>query len=250
MRPGDTVMLREGGEAQVSSVTDNEEHADVYNFAVSEFHTYFVGVMGVWVHNAAPVYLCGVCNVGVEAPKSVFDLRTPEADASGQAVIKVMNEFVPSAKSQVVQVFTHEDETVTVGISVNLNAQSTINRIQQLQSALDDTYGADSYFVSSKTLDGTAGVLRGYSEDGTMAGNAPGVCAEPKASIGAARTQSPITSSATLWRGAGPNPYPYAGPNASELSGNQMGPCLTCALGSNQKIYSDIASANSNPWGF
>ena len=177
-------------------------------------------------------------------------MRTPEADAAGQAVINIMNRFVPPTKSQVVQVFSHEDGTVTVGISGNLDARSTVDRIQRLQSAFNDAFGSDLYFVSAKTLDGSAGVVRGYSEDGTKFGNEPGVCAEPKASIGAARTGSPITGSATLWRGAGPNPYPFEGANATTLSGNQMGPCLTCALRSNQQIYNNASSSGNDSRGF
>ena len=37
-------------------IEETENSVDVYNFQVEDFHTYFVGENGVWVHNASDLY--------------------------------------------------------------------------------------------------------------------------------------------------------------------------------------------------
>ena len=54
---GDVLRLADGNQAEVSGI-DIEEAVDgeaftTYNFEVADFHTYFVGDVGVWVHNAS-----------------------------------------------------------------------------------------------------------------------------------------------------------------------------------------------------
>ncbi|WP_086932709.1 polymorphic toxin-type HINT domain-containing protein [Agarilytica rhodophyticola] len=49
---GDRVHLRDGQLASISSVKTREGQHTTYNFEVEDFHTYFVGERGVWVHNA------------------------------------------------------------------------------------------------------------------------------------------------------------------------------------------------------
>lgn len=55
LRVGDELVLAGGGAAHVTAI-DAEDVADgtftTYNFEVADFHTYFVGDAGVWVHNA------------------------------------------------------------------------------------------------------------------------------------------------------------------------------------------------------
>ena len=50
--PGDTVQTNDNGEmVKLKAVaTDDKRHTE-YNFEVKDFHTYFVGEHGVWVHN-------------------------------------------------------------------------------------------------------------------------------------------------------------------------------------------------------
>lgn len=48
---GDVALCVDGRELVVSDVTIDERAETVYNFEVEEFHTYFVGEVGVWVHN-------------------------------------------------------------------------------------------------------------------------------------------------------------------------------------------------------
>ncbi|WP_371865319.1 hypothetical protein, partial [Massilia eburnea] len=180
---------------------------------------------------------------------SVFDARTAAADEAGKNVINVMDGLIAGDRASVVQILTHEDGTVSVGISGNVKLPSTANRISILQAALDKEFGAGKYKVGARTLDEASGLTRVVDEKGKVIGNMPGLCAEPKACVAAAQNQSPVTGSATLWRGAGPNPYPHTGPNAGKLSPNQMDPCPTCAKPTNQVIYNETANGGKGESG-
>ena len=57
LRPGDTLVLADGRDADVVSLSVEfagtaDEAFTTYNFEVADFHTYFVAQDGVWVHNA------------------------------------------------------------------------------------------------------------------------------------------------------------------------------------------------------
>ncbi|WP_394850761.1 HINT domain-containing protein [Pendulispora brunnea] len=52
LAPGETLLDRRGNVVQVESVTKLVREAVVYNFEVEATHTYFVGHLGTWVHNA------------------------------------------------------------------------------------------------------------------------------------------------------------------------------------------------------
>ncbi len=49
--PGDEVFTSAGGWVRVSNGTWVSQAQTVYNFEVEGFHSYFVGEIGVWVHN-------------------------------------------------------------------------------------------------------------------------------------------------------------------------------------------------------
>jgi len=51
--PGDELFTSRGGWARVANATWAEAEAEVYNFEVADWNSYFVGEAGVWVHNAA-----------------------------------------------------------------------------------------------------------------------------------------------------------------------------------------------------
>lgn len=57
LKPGDLLATASGGLAEVLALEVEEsqdgEPFTTYNFEVDDFHTYFVGEEGVWVHNAA-----------------------------------------------------------------------------------------------------------------------------------------------------------------------------------------------------
>ncbi|MEN9502473.1 MAG: hypothetical protein RI964_1758 [Pseudomonadota bacterium] len=49
---GDELSSWKAGETQtVQAITHDAQHHDTYNFEVADYHTYFVGNDGVWVHN-------------------------------------------------------------------------------------------------------------------------------------------------------------------------------------------------------
>ena len=49
---GSSIVTRAGPGAKVVGVQADVRRATVYNFTVDEFHTYFVGELALWVHNA------------------------------------------------------------------------------------------------------------------------------------------------------------------------------------------------------
>lgn len=237
--PGETSVVSKGEAAANDPIFAVKTEVPAKSTSSSD-----VGSKGTASPTAGPSGKIGQSVAGTDnAPSSssVLDMRTKAADEAGQNVINVMDGLISSQKSPVVQILTHEDGTVSVGISGNINVAATADRIATLQAALDKEFGAGKYKVGTTTLDETNGVAKAVDTDGNKIGNAPGVCAEPKACAAAGQNQSPITGSATLWRGKGPNPYEHTGPNASNLSPNQMDPCPTCAKPSNQVIYNDTA---------
>ena len=58
LHPGATLRLATGARVAVTAVsTRSGVRVPVYNFAVADFHTYFAGPGGVWVHNVCPAKL-------------------------------------------------------------------------------------------------------------------------------------------------------------------------------------------------
>jgi hypothetical protein len=49
---GDVALSADGAKLQIVSIEIDDRAETVYNFEVEDFHTYFVGEVGVWVHNA------------------------------------------------------------------------------------------------------------------------------------------------------------------------------------------------------
>ncbi|MFB9240538.1 PAAR domain-containing protein [Massilia antarctica] len=184
---------------------------------------------------------------GMRAAQSVFDMRTPEAEAIAIEVANVMDEVqFGKGSSKALQVLTHEDGTVSVGVSGNLKAGDLTGKITRLQKTLDDKYGEGIYKVGKTTLDENHNVTQARNEAGDLISNSPGMCAEPKAAAVAADNPSPITGSATIWRGKGPNPHPYTNKTGKIVTDRQMDPCPTCSVQANRQIYHSTAISAAN----
>ncbi len=54
LAPGDELRSSDGTVAALDAATSLGERTTVYNFEVQDFHTYFVGHAGLWVHNGGP----------------------------------------------------------------------------------------------------------------------------------------------------------------------------------------------------
>ncbi|TPW05681.1 MAG: hypothetical protein FD124_2052 [Alphaproteobacteria bacterium] len=55
LRDGQSIELADGRNARLAAVERLAEKLPVFNFAVEGFHTYYVGELGIWVHNASRV---------------------------------------------------------------------------------------------------------------------------------------------------------------------------------------------------
>ncbi|MFZ6757920.1 polymorphic toxin-type HINT domain-containing protein [Undibacterium sp. Ji50W] len=62
MKTGNVLWLANDGNALVGKVKHTEETARVYHIEVDEFHTYFVGKSGVWVHDESNATRSGVAD--------------------------------------------------------------------------------------------------------------------------------------------------------------------------------------------
>ena len=55
LKPGDSLQLGDGRAVSVIQCADTGQAEPVFNFTVDGYHTYYVGQMGVWVHNASSI---------------------------------------------------------------------------------------------------------------------------------------------------------------------------------------------------
>ncbi|MGH1348969.1 MAG: polymorphic toxin-type HINT domain-containing protein [Nannocystales bacterium] len=74
---GDEVLQRSGGWLRVGAATWEQERAVVYNLEVDEFHTYFVGKHGAWVHNE-----CIQIALGLDIPGAGMKALAQQTGAS------------------------------------------------------------------------------------------------------------------------------------------------------------------------
>lgn len=172
-----------------------------------------------------------------------FELFTrPSADAYGHAQkIKIVADKEFSSRAvKAITATTYQDGTVSVGFSSGIEKRA--ERAQRLQLRLDETYGKGIYYVSPYTLSEKNGMKQPLNSDGKRFGPTVGNCAEPScvATISDRRLNShnsPVTGSATIWRGGGENPHQYTGPQADKYP-DAMNPCPTCRK--NINIYREI----------
>lgn len=166
--------------------------------------------------------------------------RTKEATDESKHVADTADKVLGKKKSPVVDVLTHEDGTVSVGISGKPGDPGTVDRAQRLENALNKGVDKNEFPNGKYKVSGDSTVPGVETIPG---GNPAGNCAEPKAATAAKDNPSPITGHDTRWRSDAPNPYPFGGPNAEgqPVSPQQMGPCKTCADPANNNAYGDHA---------
>ena len=145
-------------------------------------------------------------------------------------VIRLKAQATGKDKNQpIVSVFTHEDGTVSVGISGRTEASARFAK--QLEDSLNKD-GRQKY----KVLGLATEKFKGYLKDShpeelkeenirEKKGNPIGDCAEAKAALLANSNKSPITGMDTRTP-RNNNRYPYEG--IDKTSDNQMKPCFTC----------------------
>ena len=179
-------------------------------------------------------------NVANGNEENKYPERTPDAQAEAQKVIDARNEIVASGESTVsaraAAVFTHEDGTVSVGVSGSPNGRGgLVDFAETLQDTLNEDAGYDKYTVSG-IVDKE---LYSQIEVPPQGGGCPrGVCAEPKAATAAHYNDSPITGMDVRYFDETSNPYPLINAN----SPNQMEFCNTCK--SNEEVIMNYANNN------
>jgi RHS repeat-associated protein len=165
--------------------------------------------------------------------------RTAKARKECQKVIDVMGRMDKSigrGRLRTVDVLTHADGTVSVGLSAS---DSDKNRTDaaRLQNALNGEGQSDKYRV--RVNSNVPNIVKAEG------GNDPGQCAEPHSAEAAHGHDSPVDGQDTRWRGKDPNPHPYKGSNAdgAPVEPSQMDPCPTCKHPPNAEEYGNYANS-------
>ena len=108
LEAGDEVELADGGSGTIDSVEKNEldEPVTVYNFAVMDYHTYYVGENGALVHNK--------CNA---------DVDTPNAGGSGGQALAESGSATPKT---IPQQLTQDGQVPVIGKMKDLNTSGNV----------------------------------------------------------------------------------------------------------------------------
>ncbi|MDN2709880.1 polymorphic toxin-type HINT domain-containing protein [Janthinobacterium sp. SUN118] len=92
LKPGDKIMSLGGALLTVKRISKYSVRHHTYNFEVADFHTYFVGKKGAWVHNAP-------CNLQPGwIAKDLYSKLTSMVD-SGKMSVSTLNKFENALKS-------------------------------------------------------------------------------------------------------------------------------------------------------
>jgi len=72
---GNSIVTRAGPSLEITGIEKKSTPATVYNFSVEDFHTYFVGNTGLWVHNAEYDDLNELLNAAAAMPGNATDKK-------------------------------------------------------------------------------------------------------------------------------------------------------------------------------
>lgn len=97
LEPQSKVSTLNGGVLTVKSVKTDPKKQDTFNFEVADYHTYFVGKKGVWVHNA-----CGPKNV----PKGAVKFDEDTTLAAGRLGFDAADVSIKSGVADIPIIFT------------------------------------------------------------------------------------------------------------------------------------------------
>lgn len=165
-------------------------------------------------------------------PPDPYPPRTAQAQAECQHVVDTMADMgMSQKKKRVVNVFTHEDGTVSVGLSGEDTPHSAA-AARDLENRLNQGQDPPKYRVAQETMP-TDDIHE------VPGGNKPGVCGEPHSANAANGSGSPVNGMDTRWRGKDANPHPFTGQNAdgAPTHPSQMDPCATCGDPGNAGTY-------------
>jgi len=172
LRADETLTLAEGCSARVLSIVAEEalgQPHTTYNFEVEDFHTYFVGQTGVWVHNAGglcermfSLYQQIVDTRGLQnQPWEAFKILLEKTAGMSKRIDKALPDTVNEVMTQIYQKAVRADGTIDAAVEVpsyadvkavmsgrlkpgNLQVNHTIPRYVQKLLGITDTAIQDS----------------------------------------------------------------------------------------------------------
>ncbi|MFS2319315.1 polymorphic toxin-type HINT domain-containing protein, partial [Maricaulis sp. D1M11] len=150
LRPGDRLIDTTGDTVEVISVTADKGHATVYNFAVDQDHTYYVGEAGVWVHNS--------CNFAedIEAPET----REPSGVEIGYLDDQPAWIVNPDgSRSLLIDVTGHGDYITDDAILASIGLSATSSNINTDTTGESDSWVATAHAIQANEPEGLFGRL-------------------------------------------------------------------------------------------
>ena len=143
---GDQVVRNNNGEASgfllVKSVVLEDERQDTYNFEVADTHTYFVGKLEAWVHNACKP--ASVSNRALTADDLGLAGKVDELSGSFSVQNGVANVRIDMVKGEITNPFSIVDnliETAKASGATSLRLEGTLAN-GRLLGVMKQRYGA------------------------------------------------------------------------------------------------------------
>ncbi|MEJ2044513.1 MAG: polymorphic toxin-type HINT domain-containing protein [Reinekea sp.] len=144
----DTLQSASGDPITILDIDNTPLNLTAYNYAVADYHTYFVGESGVWVHNMCDVVknvAQGSVKFGDDAARAADRLGFDPADVAiknGIADIPIIftSKFSPSDITKVTQALRSQGAT-----SARINTGPIIN--DKITSRLQSAYESGKNFV-------------------------------------------------------------------------------------------------------
>ena len=144
----------------------------------------------------------------------MYPARTPESDAAAQTAAKAIDDAgVGGNKAKSVTAITHEDGSVSVGVSGSSESAASVST--RAGGAMPENYTLGGDMTNPGDLEPAT-----YPNGKEIASP---TCSETRAWQAAQDNPSPANGQSTVWRGNGANPYP------ADTGSSTMDPCPSCS---------------------
>ena len=136
LKAGDLLTLADGSRVEVTDITYEDRHTTVYNMEVADYHTYYVGEDGVWVHNTDRCTTLGTENI------SFADMMSSEEAARYEAYWKQGAGSYQNVNGK----------EMIVGRGGNINTRQRLQVSPGTRSIFDVKYGSNGEMYYRETI--------------------------------------------------------------------------------------------------
>ena len=168
LKPGDVVTTANGGSATITANLRERappgETFTTYNFEVAEFHTYFVGAAGVWVHNFSDKFCDDLASLTevVRKKLGISELKGRRMEILEEAMNleRAADKVIPSEGAN--RAFHVAQLEEFAEYSGDLSSIASAKKLKQLRTKLDleppKSGGFDIHHTSEKWMSEALGV--------------------------------------------------------------------------------------------